>query len=66
MQLSFSEIAAVMQKQLDAKHDVNLYRKQFGNMESCMKQIKYPYFTIDSMIVKMKGREEIEALKKAH
>lgn len=52
-----------MQK-LDAKHDINLYRKQYGNLEKCLKSIKSPLFELDSMIVKLKQHDIIVAMAK--
>ena len=53
MQLPMSDLTTCMQK-LDAKHDINLFRKQYGNLANCLKSIKSPLFELDSMIVKLK------------
>ena len=61
MQLTISELTSAMQK-LDTKHNVNLHRKQYGNTEKCLKDIKKPIFKLDNMVVKLRPYAEIKAL----
>lgn len=53
MQLVTADITKEMQG-LDAKDDINLFRKRYGNMDQCLKDIKMPFFIIDSMVIKLK------------
>jgi len=61
MQLTISELTKEMQK-LDPKHNVNLYRKQYGNTEGCLKQIKNPSWVLDSMVLKLKKYDDVKAV----
>ncbi|KAL4509344.1 hypothetical protein ABPG72_018275 [Tetrahymena utriculariae] len=47
---------------LDAKDDINLHRKRYGNMDQCLKDIKNPFYIIDSMVIKFKPYNEIVSL----
>ena len=59
--MTVSDMTKELQK-LDPKHNLNLYRKQYGNSDQCFKQIKYPAFILDAMVVKLKKYDEIQSL----
>lgn len=53
-----------LQGKYDAKHNLNLFRKQYGNMYEALKPIKDPFFVLDSSVIRMKKPSDIEALHK--
>lgn len=61
MQLTISDLTNHMQK-LDPKHNINLFRKQYGNTEKALKEVKKPVYILDSMIVKSKPYEDVKSL----
>jgi hypothetical protein len=61
LQMTISDLTKEMQK-LDPKHNVNLYRKQYGNTEGALKQTKNPTYKLDAMVVKLKSFDEIKAV----
>jgi len=61
MQLTISDLTTMMQK-LDPKHNINLFRKQYGNTEKCLKEVKKPIFILDNMVVKLKPYDAIKSL----
>lgn len=54
-----------LQSKYDPKHNLNLFRKQYGNMYEALKPIKDPFFVLDSSVIRMKKPSEIEALHKS-
>lgn len=48
-----ADMAKVMQKE-DPLHEVNLFRKAFGNITECMKYPKNKFYIIDSMVKRRK------------
>ena len=38
MRTTLAKISTHIQKEFDAKHGLNLYRKQFGNLQDCVKK----------------------------
>ena len=63
MMIPISDLANLMQKELDALDDANLFRKAFGNMQEALKYIKITWYYLDSMIIKMKPYEEVCAIR---
>ena len=61
MQLTISDLTNHMQK-LDPKHNINLFRKQYGNTEKALKEVKKPLYILDNMIVKTRPYEEVKSL----
>lgn len=59
MLLTISDLTNKMLK-LDPKDDLNLTRKQFGNLEKCLKSFKTPIFILDAMVVKLSSPEAME------
>ena len=53
MMIPISDLAAEMQKNLDALDDANLFRKAFGNMQEALKYIKVTWYYLDSMVLKI-------------
>lgn len=52
-----------LQTKFDPKHNLNLYRKQYGNIFEALKAIKSkPYFILDNMVIRMKSPEEVRTL----
>jgi hypothetical protein len=51
--IPISDLAAEMQKNLDALDDANLFRKAFGNMQEALKYIKVTWYYLDSMVLKI-------------
>lgn len=58
MQLTVSDLVNKMQK-LDPKDDINLTRKQYGNLDKCLKSFKSPVYLIDAMVIKLLPPDEI-------
>lgn len=54
-----------LQGKYDPKHNLNLFRKQYGNMYEALKPIKDPFFVLDSSVVRMKKPSEVEVLFKS-
>ena len=61
MQLTISDLTTMMQK-LDPKHNINLFRKQYGNTEKSLKEVKKPIYILDNMIVKLKPYADVKSL----
>jgi len=61
MQLTISDLTNMMQK-LDPKHNINLFRKQYGNTEKALKEVKKPIYILDNMIVKLKPYQDVKSL----
>jgi len=61
MQLTISDLTNFMQK-LDPKDNINLFRKQYGNTEKSLKEVKKPIYKLDSMIVKLRPYDEVKSL----
>lgn len=56
MQLVIGDITQELQK-LHNKDTINIFRKQFGNLEQCLKSLKNTFFIIDAMVIKFKPDE---------
>lgn len=54
-----------LQNNFDAKHNLNLFRKQYGNIYEALKPIKDQFYILDSMVIRMKKPSEVEALFKS-
>ncbi|KAL4479896.1 hypothetical protein ABPG74_020412 [Tetrahymena malaccensis] len=50
LHMSIADITKEMQA-LDPKDSVNHFRKRFGNMDQCLREIQNPFYTIDNHIV---------------
>lgn len=59
LQLAIADMTKEMQK-LDTKHNVNLYRKQYGNTEGALKALKNPVYYIDNTVLKMRTYDEVK------
>lgn len=60
LQLSISEISRIALT-LEAQSSANLYRKQFGNLEQCLKHGCIPrVFFLDNNLLKVQNRDMLE------
>ena len=61
LQLSISEISKIAMS-LEPLDHANLYRKQFGNLEQCLKQGCIPrVFYLDNNLLKVRDAEQLQA-----
>ena len=67
MRATLEEISKKLQTQ-DPKSEINLFRKQFGNLKDCMKNIHVDkVFKLDGNILYFQSKEKLEqALKEKH
>lgn len=63
MQLTILDITKQMQN-LDPLDKINIHRKQYGNTEGALKDIKKPVFILDNSVVKLKDKASIDELFK--
>jgi hypothetical protein len=45
------------------RHPLNLFRKQYGNIYEALKSVKSPFFTLDSMVLRMNKPDRVRMLK---
>ena len=61
LQLSISEISKIAMS-LDPLNSANMYRKQFGNLEQCLKHGFIPrVFYLDNNLLKVRDAKELES-----
>lgn len=61
MLIMVSDVTNALQE-LDSKHELNLFRKQYGNLKMCLSGMKCPIFYLDnSIVVKLNKYEDIKA-----
>ncbi|KAM3130112.1 hypothetical protein pb186bvf_017818 [Paramecium bursaria] len=61
LQMQAADIINEMQK-LPPKHPVNMHRKQYGNLQQCLKTCKKPFFIFQDNIVKLLPKEQIDKI----